>query len=101
MEVKLEFIVIAHDAKDKGALERRLSVREQHLEFAAKMFESGKWLFASALLDENGNMNGSVIACDFPSEDELRKEWLNNEAYVLGNVWDEIIIRKAKIAKHK
>jgi len=96
----LQFIVIAHDAKDEGALERRLSVRGQHLEFAAKMFESGKWLFASALLDDEGNMNGSVIACEFESENELRKEWLDKEAYVLGNVWEDITIKKAKIAKH-
>jgi len=96
----LQFIVIAHDAKDEGALERRLSVREQHLEFAAKMFENGKWLFASALLSDDGNMNGSVIACEFESENELRKEWLDKEAYVLGNVWEDIILRKAKIAQH-
>ena len=96
----MQFIVIAHDAKDEGALERRLSVREQHLEFAAKMFENQKWLFASALLDDDGNMNGSVIACEFPSENELRKEWLEKEAYVLGKVWDDITIRKAKLAKH-
>lgn len=96
----MQFIVIAHDAKDEGALERRLSVRGQHLEFAAKMFESGKWLFASALLDDEGNMNGSVIACEFESENELRKEWLDKEAYVLGNVWEDITIKKAKIAKH-
>jgi len=96
----LQFIVIAHDAKDEGALERRLSVREEHLAFAAQMFESGKWLFASALLDDEGKMNGSVIACEFPSEKELREEWLDKEAYVLGNVWKDIKIRKAKVAKH-
>jgi uncharacterized protein YciI len=96
----LQFIVIAHDEKDEGALERRLSVREKHLEFAAKMFESGKWLFASALLDDDGNMNGSVIACEFPSQKELEEEWLNHEVYVTGKVWGEIIIRKAKFAKH-
>ncbi len=70
------------------------------MEFAAKMFASGKWLFASALLDDDGNMNGSVIACEFESENELRREWLDKEAYVLGNVWGDITIRKAKIAKH-
>ncbi len=96
----MQFIVIAYDAKDEGALERRLSVREKHLEFAAKMFASGKWLFASALLDDDGNMNGSVIACEFPTEEELKKEWLDKEAYVLGNVWEDITIKKAKFAKH-
>ncbi|MEE9430213.1 MAG: YciI family protein [Melioribacteraceae bacterium] len=96
----MQFLVIAHDAKDENALERRLAVREEHLKFASKMFESGKWLFASALLDKNDNMNGSVIACDYSSEEELKKEWLDNEAYVVGNVWTDITIRKAKIATH-
>lgn len=96
----MQFLVIAHDAKDEKALERRLAVREKHLEFAEEMFKQGKWLFASALLDENGNMNGSVIACDFSSEEVLRKLWLDSEAYIVGNVWEDITIRKAKIASH-
>lgn len=96
----MQFVVIAHDGKDDGALERRLSVRESHLEFASKMFDVGKWLFASALLDDDGKMNGSVIVCEFPSEKDLRKEWLDNEAYVIGNVWEDITIRKAKVAHH-
>lgn len=96
----MQFVVIAHDGKDEGALKRRLLVRESHLEFASIMFDKGKWLFASALLDDEGKMNGSVIVCEFPSEKELRIEWLDKEAYVLGNVWEEITIRKAKIAPH-
>jgi uncharacterized protein YciI len=97
----MEFVVIAHDYKDKKALERRLSVREEHLKFASKMFKEGKWLFASALLDKNGMMNGSIIFCNYPSEKILKKEWLEKEAYVISNVWEDITIRKAKIAKHK
>ncbi len=96
----MEFIVIAYDYKDEKALERRMAVREQHLKFADEMFKQGKWIFASALLDENGRMNGSVIACNFESEKALKNEWLDKEEYVVGNVWEKIIIRKAKIAKH-
>ena len=96
----MQFIVIAHDYKDENALERRNSVREKHLQFAAQMFDEGRWLFASALLDDNGKMNGSVIACEYESEDELRKQWLEKEEYVKGNVWEKIIIREAKFAKH-
>ena len=97
----MEFVVIAHDYKDEKALERRLAVREEHLKFAEKMFEEDKWLFASALLDENANMNGSIIFCDFETEEQLKKEWLENEIYVKGKVWEKITIRKAKVAKHK
>ena len=93
------FIVIAHDQKDKNAYERRMAVRESHLKFADKMFKEGKWSFASALLDDEGKMNGSVILCDYPSKEELKKQWLDKEAYVLNDVWGEIIISRAHPAK--
>jgi len=96
----VQFVVIAHDYKDNKALDRRLAVREQHLKFAGEMFNEGKWLFASALLSEDEKMNGTVIFCDYPSEEELRREWLDKEAYVIGKVWEDITIRKAKVAPH-
>lgn len=96
----MEFVVIAYDGKDEAALERRLSVREVHLQNAKKMVESGRLLFASALLDNNENMNGSIMFCDYDSEEELRAEWLGNEPYMTGNVWEKVIIKRAKIAKH-
>ncbi|MCF8243380.1 MAG: YciI family protein [Melioribacteraceae bacterium] len=96
----MQFIVIAYDYKDEGALARRLDVREAHLKFAGEMFESGKWLYAAALLNDDGKMNGSVIVCDYPSEEILRKEWLDNEAYITGKVWEDVTIRKVQIAPH-
>ena len=96
----MQFVVIAHDYKDNKAIERRLAVREAHLKYAHEMFGLGKWLYASALLDNEGKMNGSIIFCDYENEDQLRKEWLNNEVYVTGKVWEKIEVRKAKVAKH-
>lgn len=96
----MQFAVIAHDYKDDKALERRMAVREEHLKFADKMHKQGKWLYASALLDDDDKMNGSIIFCDYPSEEDLRKEWLENEVYVTGKVWEIVSIRKAKVAKH-
>lgn len=96
----MQFIIVAHDYKDEKALDRRQSVREKHLLNAQKMYDDGKLLFASALIDESGNMNGSVMAVDFSSENEMRKEWLDNEVYVTGKVWDKITVRDAKVAKH-
>jgi uncharacterized protein YciI len=96
----MEFVVIGYDAKDEKALERRLSVREAHLANANKLFDEKKLLFASALLDENENMNGSIMFCDFPSKEALQNDWLKNEPYITGKVWDKVIIKRAKIAKH-
>ncbi len=96
----MQFIVIAHDGKDKNALKRRMKVRESHLKFADEMFEKGKWLYASALLDDDGNMSGTMIVCDFESKEALEEEWFDNEPYILGDVWEEITITRAKVASH-
>ena len=61
----MQFIVTGYDYKDDKALERRLAARDAHLEMADKMSKEGKWLYAAALLTEDGKMCGSVIICDF------------------------------------
>jgi len=96
----MEFVVFGYDGKDEDALNRRLAVREEHLKNAQKMFNEKKLLFASALLDENGKMNGSVMFFEFPSQKVLEEEWLNTEPYNTGKVWEKVIIKSAKIAKH-
>jgi len=93
----MQFIVIAYDGTDEGALERRLAVREAHLESAKKMFEAGKWLYAAGILDDDGKMIGSMIVCDFPSRDEL-EQWLKAEPYVVGEVWKEIKVNRVQVA---
>ncbi len=94
----MQFIVTGYDHKDDKALERRLAARDAHLETADKMYKQGKWLYAVALLTDDGKMCGSVIICDFPSRDALEKEWLDHEAYIKGNVWEKVEIKRAQVA---
>jgi uncharacterized protein YciI len=94
----MQFIVIAYDGIDDKAIERRKAVREDHLKNAKGMFDSGKWLYAAAILDDAGKMIGSMVMCDFDSREELKKQWLNREPYVLGKVWEKIDINRAQVA---
>jgi uncharacterized protein YciI len=94
----MQFIVIAHDGVDEKAAERRMAAREAHLETAREMFDKDKFLYAVGILDDDGNMIGSVIVCDFGSRDELEEQWLKNEPYVVGNVWRKIEINRAQVA---
>jgi hypothetical protein len=94
----MQFIVIAYDGIDDKAIERRKAVREDHLKNAKEMFDSGKWLYAAAILDDAGKMIGSMVMCDFVSREELKKQWLNREPYVLGKVWEKIDINRAQAA---
>jgi uncharacterized protein YciI len=94
----MQFIVIAYDGVDEEAFERRLAVRDDHLKLAKQMFEGGKWLYAAGIQSDDGKPTGSMIVCDFPSRDELERQWLMIEPYVLGNVWKEMKISRAEVA---
>lgn len=94
----MQFIVTGRDGSDDKALDRRMAAREDHLAMAKKMADSGNWLYAVAILDDDNKMVGSVIVCDFESEDALKSEWLNKEPYVVGEVWKEIEIVKGAVA---
>jgi uncharacterized protein YciI len=90
----MQFIIIAHDFKD--GLKRRLQVREKHIEFGDKLVAEGKVLYGVALLDDKGDMRGSVYILDFPSRNVL-DEYLEKEPYVIGNVWEKIEVIPCKV----
>ncbi|MTI49120.1 MAG: hypothetical protein FH761_14840 [Firmicutes bacterium] len=92
----MQFIVTGYDGTDSGAMERRLTVREEHLKLADSMREEGKLLFAIALLDDNEKMIGSKLIMEFPTRDELDK-WLEKEPYVKGNVWQQVEVNPCKV----
>ncbi len=92
----MQFIVIAYDGTDDGALDRRLAAREAHLKLGDKMLADGQMLYAGAILDDEGKMIGSTIVCDFPSRKEL-DAWLEIEPYITGPVWKNIEIRLFRV----
>jgi uncharacterized protein YciI len=94
----MQFIVTGYDGKDEGALDRRMAAREAHLAVAKEMYENQRWLFATAILNDEEKMAGSLIVCDFDSRDDLESQWLDKEPYVLGKVWEKIEITRAQVA---
>jgi len=92
----MQFLVIGHDGTDDQALSRRMTAREAHLAGVVKMKEEGKAIFGTAILDDQGNMIGSVMVMDFPSREEL-DTWLNIEPYVKGDVWLRIEVLPTQV----
>ena len=80
----MQYLVIAYD--NEGALEKRLEVRDAHVEGAKKLMAEGKIINAGALV-ENDKMVGSTLFIDFENDDEIN-EWLENEPYVTNGVWN-------------
>lgn len=80
----MPFLLKAHDLPN--ALERRMAVRESHLSALAVYKDQGKVLYAAAMLDDAGNLCGSLMMLDMTREeiDAL----LTVEPYIQANVWD-------------
>jgi uncharacterized protein YciI len=94
----MQFLLIAYDGTDAGALERRMKVREDHLGKIARLKKSEEFLFGGAILDNAGKMIGSMIVYDFPDRQMLDAK-LKEEPYITEGVWKKIEIQPFRHAR--
>jgi uncharacterized protein YciI len=88
----MTYVVIARDGSDAGAKGRRQSARPAHLERIAPFVERGQVLLGGAILDDAGDMIGSVVLAEFSTRAEL-DAWLSADPYVTEGVWQDIEVR--------
>jgi uncharacterized protein YciI len=93
----MQFLIVAYDAKDAGAMERRMAAREAHLASIAEYKAKGHMHIGAALLDDAGKMVGSTLIVEFPTRADC-DNWLNADPYVTGKVWNDITVQECKIA---
>jgi uncharacterized protein YciI len=96
----MQFILIAYDGDDEGALDRRMKVREEHLKNIDELKKTGEFLFGGAILDDNGKMIGSMILYEYPDRHAL-DEKLKEEVYLTAGVWKKVTIQPFRLAKQK
>ncbi|MFA5818370.1 MAG: YciI family protein [Bacteroidales bacterium] len=94
----MQFLLIAYDGTDPEAPERRLKVREEHLEKIGRLKRDGECLFGGAILDDGGKMIGSMIVYDFPDRQSLDAR-LKDEPYITEGVWKKIEIHPFRLAR--
>jgi uncharacterized protein YciI len=94
----MQFMVLAYDGTDEGALDRRLAVREAHLANARRLTETGFLVSGGAILGDDNRMIGSIALVEANSRAEV-DEWLRTDPYVTGDVWRDIQVRPVKLAK--
>lgn len=92
----MNFIVTGYDYMDDQALERRMTAREAHMANIEKMHAKGQILMAAAHLNEEGNMCGSTMILEMDSQEAV-EAYLKDEAYVVGKVWEDVLITPCKI----
>jgi uncharacterized protein YciI len=89
---EIQYIIKAYDGANR--LEKRLAVRPRHLENMAKV--PGKVICAGGLLDDRGNMKGSVLIMEFDSE-ELLRQYLDSEPYIREQVWETVEVEPMNV----
>lgn len=92
----MQFLVLAYDAEDDGATDRRMKAREAHLATIEKYRKLGHMHMGAAIINDDGKMVGSCIICEFPSVEAL-DDWLAEEPYIKNKVWDEVGVSECKV----
>ena len=92
-----QFLILAHDYKDAEALNRRLSVREQHLQRMREERAKGNFVTGGAKLTADNKMYGSMLIVQLENEEAVRA-WVKEDPYIKGNVWEHVEILPFKVA---
>jgi len=80
-------VVIAEDAEN--SLERRMAVREPHMQRVHAFAEQGVLALGGALLGAKGEMVGSIAITRHPTEAQARGWWAQ-DPYVQHGVWQNM-----------
>jgi uncharacterized protein YciI len=94
----MQFLLLAYDETDPEAPERRLRVRQEHLDKIKNLKNSGEFLFGGAILNDEGKMIGSMILYEIYDRAAL-EERLKDEPYITKGVWEKIEIKPFRLAK--
>lgn len=93
-----QFLILAEDYTDANTLQRRLSVRETHLKRMRVEKAEGRFIVGGAKLNKEGNMYGSMLVVQLENEEAV-KQWINEDPYITGKVWEHVEILPFKIAE--
>ena len=92
----MQFIINAYDATDEKALERRMTVRPDHLENIKKVKEKGSVICAGGLTNAEGKVVGSFLVMEFATK-ELFDEYLEGEPYIKHGVWENVKVETCNV----
>jgi len=92
-----QFLVLAYDGTDAGAVQRRAAARDPHLDYIKPMVERREIIVGGAIFDDQGKPIGSAVVTEFPDRAAL-DAWFAKDPYVLDGVWKRIEVTPMKIA---
>ena len=90
----MDFVITALDYENQ--LEKRVENRGAHVKGLTAAAKNGNLISAGAITNDKGEMIGSSVHVRFDSKSAL-DEWLTNEPYVTGKVWESIDIKTVNL----
>ena len=90
----MQFIITAHDGENM--YEKRMTIRQRHLDNIAKLMEQRHILCAGGILDADGKLAGSALVMDFEDREQL-DEYLRSEPYMTEKVWAAVVIEQMNV----
>ena len=93
----MQFLVVARDGSDEDAVERRQRTRPTHLASIAPLVEGGNILVGGAILNEAGDMVGSMLLVEFPDRSGV-DAWIEADPYVTDGVWRDVEVTPFRTA---
>lgn len=93
----MQFLIIAYDGIDSEAQARRSAARPAHIDRAKALLAGGRVLIGGAIMNDDNEMIGSSLVVEFDSREDLN-QWLRNDPYVTGDVWQDITVHAFRTA---
>jgi uncharacterized protein YciI len=93
-----QYVIIARDGTDEKALDRRMETRPVHLAGARQLKADNHFVLGGAILNDTGQMEGSVMIVQFETEEQFQN-WYNNEPYIKAGVWKTVEVKPFKVAE--
>lgn len=93
------YVIVGTDVAN--SLEKRLAVRELHLQRLQKLQSEGALILAGPLpaVDSpdpgEAGFSGSVIIAEFPNLD-VAKQWANEDPYLTSGVYESVMVKPFK-----
>ncbi|SDD91021.1 hypothetical protein SAMN05216464_10316 [Mucilaginibacter pineti] len=92
-----QYLVTGYDYSNPDALQHRMDVRPHHLDNLKALKANGNYILGGAVLNDEGNMIGSVMIMQFETDEEL-EAWKAGEPYITQKVWESVDVKPYKVA---
>jgi uncharacterized protein YciI len=92
----MDYLVLAFDAKDAQARERRQSATKAHVARASRLKEDGELHIGGPILDDAGATIGSAQFVRFETQAQI-DAYVRDDPYTQSGVWDDVRVLRVDL----